>query len=148
MVSNNVIAESLATCGEEVGKAYYVAAGAVSKKDAGWTDDKISGGSVTLDFSEESGLDLLFIDANKVVKSAKSEGAKIKLLALSTQNINVLITYQGNTSEIYDFYVDDIGNTDFNHVVVKPANTLVPKAGIYVGHCSKFNIIPFLNWLE
>lgn len=141
------MAEPLASCGDEKGMAYYVTAGKVTPDAAGWQEDGITGGSVTLDFSE-NGLDVLFYDANKTVQSAKGGGAEVKPLTFGEKSISVLVSYRGNTTEIYDFYENDLGMQEYTHLVLKPASSLIPKAAVYVGQCKSFDLTPLRRWLD
>ncbi|UDF04147.1 hypothetical protein [Asticcacaulis sp. AND118] len=148
LVAGCAMAEPLASCGDEKGMAYYVTAGRVTPDAGGWQEDAITGGSVTLDFSAANGLDVLFYDAKKTIQSAKGGGAEVKPIALGEKNISVLVSYKGNTAEIYDFYENDLGIQEFAHLVLKPANTLVPKAAVYVGQCKFFDLTLLNNYLN
>lgn len=127
--------------------AYYVTAGKVTPDIAGWQEDAITGGSVTLDFSDGE-LDVLFYDAKQTIQSAKGGGAEVKPLSLGDKNISVLVSYKGNTTELYDFYENDLGVNEVTHLSLKPANTLVPKAAVFVGQCKSFDLTPLRQWLD
>ncbi len=136
----NAMAQVIAACGEEAGYAYYPTSLLVSPKDSGFRRDAVTGGAVILSKLAENKIDLMFRDASKSNQSILDAGGEILITGLSDINISILVSYLGETSEIFDFYKKDNGEIEFVHAIVKPYNTLLPKAGIYSGKCENLNL--------
>lgn len=146
--SSSSLASTLANCAGENGKAYYPPSNLVKEGDAGWSEDSTTGAFVTLSFSEDGIFNLLYKDATQDLASVKDNGGQIDLLAVSENNIAILIRYEGETTEIYDFYKTIDKSMEYTHSVVRPFNTLIPKYAAYVGKCNTFDLTPFFDWLR
>jgi lipopolysaccharide biosynthesis glycosyltransferase len=62
--ANNAIGQEVANCKSPKGKAYYFNMGIVPATKAGWDDDKISGGAITLT-KQGNDFDVLYFDVTK-----------------------------------------------------------------------------------
>jgi hypothetical protein len=98
----SAMAETLATCGASSGHAYYLEQGLVSRKDAGWAEDKISQGSFSLVKNGEA-LDILYKDSTGKLASSVSDGGRVIFLGANASNASVLVSYEGVSTEIYTF---------------------------------------------
>lgn len=139
-----VQAQEITTCRSPTGKAYYHFAGLIDKANAGWTEDKITGGVMTLIRTEDK-LDLLFVDALKKPISSVQDGAKIVLLRSGATSITILVHYQnGPTTEIYSFFKEKDGAFRFTHMQSKTGDTAIaPKSSLMVGTCDpiRFDLV-------
>ena len=141
--ATTVSAATIAACGSQKGRAYYPAAGFVSKKDSGWSEDQISKGSTTLTRDAKGAFDVLYVDARGKIISARDDGGVVEPLRRSQNEVSVLVYYPdgGGTTEIYSFVREVDGKTKMLQLsskgVVSPLN--IPKAGVYVADCNTFN---------
>ncbi|MBI1275702.1 hypothetical protein GC177_06995 [bacterium] len=136
LMMNAAFAQSLASCSSPKGHAYYQFQGLVQEKDKGWTEDQISSGLFELK-STQNGYDILYIDATKQMSSTKGDGGRIILLNQSSEDAVFLISYPGNTSEIYRFFKEKDGAYKFAVISIK--TRLIPKNSLMVGECSYIN---------
>lgn len=129
-------AQEIATCRAPSGKAYYHFAGLMNKANAGWTEDKITDGVMTLIRTDDK-LDLLFVDARKKPISSLQDGAKIVFLRSGATSITILVHYQdGPTTEIYSFFKERDGGFRFTQMQSKTGDMAnAPKSSLMVGTC-------------
>jgi hypothetical protein len=141
LVSCSAMAEIIAQCSNQSGKSYYPLVGMMDKSRAGWTDDGITGGLVTLSKLGKDDYDILFIDAYKQVISSKQDGAKVMMLSHGHNDVSFLIVYMGKTAEIYTFLVDKVGKAEFIQTTSRGGDdVLFPKASLFRGNCQFVNL--------
>lgn len=135
----------IATCRSPAGKVYRHFNGILEKADAGWSDDKISGGVLTLVRTSNGTLDMLFIDARNKPISMTQDGAKLVLLRSSDRSISVLAHYPGATTEIYSFFQEKDGRNRYSVLTSRTGpQAALEKSSVMVGLCDpiKFDQLP------
>lgn len=136
-ISNSCLAQDMAQCSNPSGHAFFPNLGMIHKDDAGWDEDKISNGAVSLKRLGEDDYDILFIDATKSITSAKQDGAKVIKHTQSKQDMTFLVGYPLGVIEIYTFYVDNSGGAGYTHISSKSGGgVLIPKASVMQGKCA------------
>jgi hypothetical protein len=103
------LAQTVATCGDSAGHAYYPATKMTSDKNSGWQQDGIRGGRLTLTKVDAKDYDVLYADSMGRVVSSKQDGAAILAVARSGSFITVAVLYAGVSVETYTFYKDRSG---------------------------------------
>lgn len=126
-------AQEIARCQNAQGHAFYAFAGAVQRKDAGWTADKISNGAFSL-VKRGAELDVLYVDARGAPLSSVAEGGKVLLLRADATSAAVLVVYS-QVTEIYTFFMEKDGKSRFALQQAK-ASPLLAKNSLMVGDCS------------
>ena len=135
----------IATCRSPAGKVFRHFSGIVEKADAGWSDEKISEGVLTLVRTSNGTLDMLFIDARNKPISMTQDGAKLVLLRSSNRSISVLAHYPGATTEIYSFFQEKDGRNRYSVLTSRTGpQAAVEKSSVMVGLCDpiKFDLLP------
>jgi hypothetical protein len=79
-LSFNAYAIDIAQCSNPTGKSYYPELGFITKKDSGWSDDKITGGLFKLSKIGKDKFDITFVDATKRITSSVEDGGTVLLL--------------------------------------------------------------------
>lgn len=136
--------EEIATCRNPSGRAFYHFNGLNNKTGSGWSDDKISNGVITLVRAADGNFDMLYVDMRSKPISMTQDGAKIRLLRLSQDNVTVLAYYDNSTTEIYSFFKEKDGKNRYSVLTNKTGNDVViPKSSVMVGDCSaiRFDLI-------
>jgi hypothetical protein len=103
VVSGPAWAEIVARCGELQGYAYYYPGLIVKQKDMGFTDDKISGGSITIT-NINGEYDVIYTDLSRSNMSSRADGAQIIVLGNNKVHLSLLVVYPGATGEIYSYH--------------------------------------------
>lgn len=130
-----IYATTIANCQNPEGHAYFPYAGMSPENMAGWDKDKITNGIVQLVQDEEGKFDIQFVDASKLIISAKADGATIIPFARNKNIISVAAIYAGTVLETYTFIKDLSGKNEFLMTQTK-VNTGFPKAGVMRGTCT------------
>lgn len=138
------LCETVATCSPKMGHAYYANMGIVDTANSDW---KIlpANGTVSLSRQSDGNFDMLFTDATKQIRSSTEEGAKVKLLRNSGNEMVFLVSSPDNTAiEIYDFLHDKRGK-DIITIITNEGGSDMPfyKSSVEYGECSfiNFNIL-------
>lgn len=134
----------IATCRSPAGKVFRHFSGILEKADAGWSDEKISDGVLTLVRTSNGTLDMLFIDARNKPISMTQDGAKLVLLRSSDRSISVLAHYPGATTEIYSFFQEKDGRNRYSVLTSRTGpQAAVEKSSVMVGLCDpiKFDLL-------
>lgn len=134
---------TVATCKEPSGYSYYHEGGMLSKKDSGFTEDKITGGLFTLVRIGQKEYDLLFVDASKSITSTKQEGGRIQLLRRGRNDATFLVVYP-NSTELFTFYKENnSGSERFDMLQSKGGAMPIHKSTVMTGSCSglRFNFL-------
>lgn len=140
LVSCNCFAEDIAQCSNPSGKGYFPYLGKVAKKSAGWDDEKITGGIVTLSKIGVDEYDIRFVDSTKRIISSKEDGGKVILLYRGEQEVSVLVVYR-QTVEAYNFYVDKAGKAEYTNVISRAGDgVMISKASVMRGDCQFVNL--------
>lgn len=148
LLASNACAETLANCSGESGQAYYPESTLVKGKEAGFVKDDVTNGLTTLTFNDRGEFDVLFKDSSGKIQSSRDGNGVVELIAFGDDNITIIIRYLFETTEIFDFYKLPNKKIEYSHTVVKPYNTLLPKAAVYIGECSMLNVKPITDWLK
>lgn len=94
-------AETIVSCGETNGQAYYFETPLLNDGDVGWTDDGISDGAIALVRSGEE-WDILTKDSIGMI-SASSQGAGVYFVDAYGAFITLLVNYPSGSKELYTF---------------------------------------------
>jgi len=138
--SSLIQAQSITSCQNPEGYAFYHYSGQVSKTNSGFTKDKITGGMVTLPKVGEKQYDILFVDANKQIISAVGDGGKVLLLRSSKNDATFMHSYPGKVIELYTFWIDSDGLPKYDLIQSKGGSSSpIHKASILVGTCGPIN---------
>lgn len=141
LLSNSSFAVDIAQCSNPKGKSYYPYLGMMDKKDAGWTDDGITGGITTLTKTSDGQYDILFVDAFKTIVSTIGDGGKVMVLSRGQRDVSFLVIYPRKTAEIYTFLVDKAGKSEFTVVTSRGGDEVMfPKTSLFRGDCQFVNI--------
>ncbi len=133
-------AQSITSCKNPEGYAYYHYAGRVPKASSGFVTDKISGGMVTLQKVGDNQFDILFVDANKQIISAVGDGGKVVLLRRGKSDATFVHFYVGKVVELYTFWIDSDGLAKYDLVQSKGGDSMpIHKSSVLVGTCSPIN---------
>jgi hypothetical protein len=135
----------IAACRSPAGKVYRHFSGTAEKADAGWSDDKISEGVLTLVRTPTGTLDMLFIDVRNKPISMTQDGAKLVLLRSSDRSISILVHYPGATTEIYSFFQEKDGRNRYSVLTSRTGpQAAVEKSSVMVGLCDpiRFDLLP------
>jgi hypothetical protein len=132
-------AQTIATCSDPKGHAYYPIKGVIKKADAGWSKDAITGGKVTLMKVGDQKFDILFVDTSNTIQSTLATGGLVVPLRITADDIAVLVNY-GDSTEFYDFWKTTDGRYDYSLIQNKGGESvIVPKSSVLVGTCSAIN---------
>jgi hypothetical protein len=133
-------AQTITSCKNPEGYAYYHYSGQVPKANSGFTKDKITGGMVTLQKVGEKQYDILFVDANKQIISAVGDGGNVALLRSSKNDATFMHSYPGKVIELYTFWIDSDGLPKYDLIQSKGGSSSpIHKAAILVGTCGPIN---------
>ena len=128
--------QQIATCRAPAGKVYYHFDGLVNEARAGWSDDKISGGVISLSKINEDAFDILYIDTQNKPISSTQDGAIVRLLRRGPNILTLLVFYPLGTTEIYSFFKEKDGRYRFSMMQNKTgAGAMIPKSSLMVGDC-------------
>jgi len=134
------IAEIIADCKNPDGYAYYHNAGIVSKKDAGFRNDKITGGLTSIVKLPDGKFDILIVDIRKTIISLSQDGGKIVLLRRGVKDATFLHVSPGMVTEIYTLWVDAEGKFKYDLLQNKGGDSMpIHKSAVMVGDCSPIN---------
>ena len=133
--------QTIANCSNPEGWSYYHFSGMVSKKDSGFTKDKVTGGLTTIEKLPNGKYDILTVDARKKVTSMKQEGGDVMLLRRGASDATFLLYFPNNTIEIYTIWVDKNGVGKYDWVQSKGGDeALLHKSVLFVGNCENINL--------
>ncbi|WP_206861295.1 tyrosine-type recombinase/integrase [Lysobacter changpingensis] len=136
-VSWSAQAADVASCSDPVGQGYFPEIGLIGKKDAGWSEERITGGITKLVKTGESDLDILFVDARKDIVSARDDGGRVSLLTKGENAFSVIVVYPGTTAEVYTFLKNSSGHLEYLHTLSRSGDgVLITKASVMRGDCS------------
>lgn len=120
------------SCGASQGYSYFFEGGVVDKAKAGFTDDGISEGKISLTWNEQGQADVLTIDATGKIKSAISQGAKVLTLPTGNSGINWLAVYEDGTLEVYSVSGQSNKVGIYRNTV---GNGFIAKNSLFIGDC-------------
>jgi len=133
-------AQSITSCKNPEGYAFYHHSGQVPKERSGFVKDKITGGMVTLQKVGEKQYDILFVDAYKQVISATGDGGTVTLLRKGNKDATFAHFYAGKVLELYTFWVDTNGQPKYDLLQSKGGDLMqIHKSSIMVGTCGAIN---------
>lgn len=135
------LALDVARCANPSGKGYYPFLGLVGKNDAGWQDEKISGGLATLTRLSQGEYDILFTDATKSVVSSKQDGGKVLRLFKGSNDAMFLVVYPQGTVETYTFLINKAGKSEYMVTTSRAGNAgFLAKSTVMRGDCQFVNL--------
>lgn len=134
---NAYSANQIATCSSPKGYTYYPAYGLVPPNKSGWQDDAITNGKVFL--SENGGkYDISYTDSSsRGTTSSIQDGATTLILRKTNSDVQVLVSYPNDTTEIYTFWRTTDGRYQYSQLQNKSGS--IPKSSVLVGSCSFIN---------
>src|SRR5690348_1271732 len=89
---NGALAREVAVCAASQGRAYYPYRGMMPETQAGWKNDGISNGSITLSREGDKWV-VLHQDASGKVFSSRNQGALVETVAVSKDSATLLVVY-------------------------------------------------------
>lgn len=134
----------LATCRSPAGKAFRHFTGPQDKNGAGWSDEQIRNGVLTLVQGQDGKFDMLYVDIRSKPISMTQDGAKVIFLRSSPYDISLLTHYDGSTTEIYTFFKEKDGKHRYTVLTSRSGTqTFGPKSSVMVGDCDpiRFDLI-------
>ena len=137
--------ESIASCKDPEGKAYFSFLGNIKKSSTGWDNDKITGGITSLQLTDGE-LDITFTDNRKQIFSTKSEGGSVSLVRIGPNNFSVLVYYENNTIEVYTFIKENDGQQIMHQLQSKGGLGLIHKSSVMISKCDYINF-DRINWI-
>ena len=130
----------IAQCSNPSGKSYYPELGFITKKDSGWSDDKITGGLFKLSKIGNDKFDITFVDATKRITSSVEDGGTVLLLSRGDTDISFLVVYPGKTAEIYTFLINKSGKSEYIQITSRGGSqVMIAKATLMRGDCEYIN---------
>jgi hypothetical protein len=132
--------QTIADCTNPDGYAYFHYSGVVSKKDAGFQKDKITGGITSIVKLPNGKFDILIVDTRKTIISMTNDGGSVMLLRRGKKDATFLHIYPGKVAELYTLWMDTEGRAKFDLVQSKGGdNMLIHKSSVMVGSCDSIN---------
>lgn len=132
--------QTVASCSNPDGYAYYHYAGVVSKKDSGFDKDKITGGMTTIQKMSDGSFDILIVDTRKKILSMVQDGGKVVMLRKGSKDATFMLYFPNNTIEIYTIWVDADGQKKYDYLSSKGGDaTSVHKSSVMIGKCDEIN---------
>lgn len=126
----------ITTCRNPIGRAFYHFSGLTDKPGAGWAEDKITDGTITLSQLEDGSFDILYLDIRKKPISTVQDGGLVRLLRRSSTTLTLIVLYPNATTEIYSFFQEKDGRNRFTQMQNKTGDGApFPKSGVMVGDC-------------
>lgn len=140
VLSFNAYAIDIAQCSNPSGKSYYPELGLLTKKNSGWTDDKITGGLIKLSKIGKDKFDISFVDTTKRIISSVEDGGTVLLLSRGEADISFLVVYPGKTAEIYTFLINKSGKSEYIQMTSRGGSeVMIAKATLMRGDCEYIN---------
>lgn len=139
LAASGANAETLASCGPQSGRAYYVEGGAVGKKDSGWAEDRISKGATALVRDSKGAYDIVFSDSTGTEYSAVAQGGAVVVQRMSPTEATIIVSYPLTTVEIYQFIRDASGKALMLQLQSKGEKPIA-KSGVYYAACDVLNL--------
>jgi hypothetical protein len=134
-------AQVVAACGNVEGYAYYHYAGSVSKKDSGFTKDKITGGMTTIQKMPDGTFDILVVDSRKRIISMVQDGGKVLLLRRGEKDATFMLYFPNNSIDIYSLWIDAEGQKKYDLLSSRGGDsTAVHKSSVMSGLCTELNL--------
>lgn len=141
ILSSSIHAQTVASCGEVEGYAYYHYSALVSKKNSGFDKDKITGGITTFQKMADGSFDILIVDTRKKIISMVQEGGKVVLLRKGAKDATFLLYFPNNSIEIYTIWIDNDGQFKYDYLSSKGGDaTGVHKSSVMVGRCNEIDL--------
>jgi hypothetical protein len=132
--------QTVATCGNPEGYAYFHDAGLVLKKNSGFEKDKITGGMTTIQKMPDGSYDILIVDTRKKIISMVQDGGKVMLLRKGEKDATFMLYFPNNSIEIYTIWVDSEGKMKYDYLTSKGGDTtFVHKSAVMIGRCDEIN---------
>ena len=103
-------AQTILTCTNPKGQAYYPYQGVMPKDKSGWSADAITGGSFSLSKIGDRKYDILYIDSTKRVQSTSQSGGEVILVSATDNEMTFLVNYSGVNIETYFFFKNKSNN--------------------------------------
>jgi len=119
------------TCGDSSGYSYYFEGGAVDRKSSGFTEDGITGGKITLTLDDEGKGEVLHLDATQKIKSVKSEGGQLFVMA-GDSHVNWFASYPDGTITLESLHLDSMKLASYRNTA---GNKLVAKNSLMTSDC-------------
>ena len=139
-VSCNVYATDIAQCSNPSGKSYYPELGLVTKKNSGWSDDKITDGLIKLTKTGKDKFDITFVDSTKRIISSEEDGGIVMMLNRGLNSVSFLVVYPRKTAEIFTFLINLSGKSEYIHITSRGGDEImIAKATLMRGDCEYIN---------
>ncbi|WP_290539072.1 hypothetical protein [Alcanivorax sp.] len=140
LLSGILSASPVAQCFSPKGYTYYPEIGHIGQDSAGWKEDQISQGKVTLVKDADGKFDILFIDASETITSSRADGGTVAMVSRGKGSASFVVLYPGKTVETYTFVETTSGALDFMMTTSRSGDNVVfTKATVMVGNCSYIN---------
>lgn len=128
-------AQAKFVCAESNGRAYFPQQGLVPANKAGFFDDGIKGGRLTLSGSGND-WDILFTDISGRVTSTVRDGGTVIVLHDTGISMTLAVLYPGGLSESYLFHKLGDGTAEVVWTQLKSGTTtLIEKGALYRAQC-------------
>tara|TARA_B100000795_G_scaffold96012_1_gene70413 strand:- start:86 stop:556 length:471 start_codon:yes stop_codon:yes gene_type:complete len=133
-------AKTIANCQSPEGHTYFPYVGMSPKNMSNkWEKDKISGGIFQLVQNDAGEFDIQFVDASKLINSAKDDGGKVMVFSDTKNQVGIMVYYPGKVVETYTFIKNLSGENEFLMTQSK-VNVVIPKASAMRGTCTFLDI--------
>jgi hypothetical protein len=141
LFSSSASAQVVAACGNLEGYAFYHHSGSVSKKDSGFTKDKITGGMTTIQKMPDGTFDILVVDSRKRIISMVQDGGKVLLLRRGEKDATFMLYFPNNSIDIYSLWIDAEGQKKYDLLSSRGGDsTAVHKSSVMSGPCTELNL--------
>jgi len=141
---NSVFAQDITTCKDPKGYAHFHHKGIVGEDDAGWRENKITDGLLTLKKLASGKYDILIRDATNSINSFAQDGSQIILVRKGANDAAFYVAHSGGAIEIYNFWESADGNYYYDLLQSKGGNAApVHVSSVMLGSCTPiaFNLI-------
>ena len=118
-------------CGSSTGWSYYFAGGLVDESQAGFTEDGVTGGKITLVIDDAGNGEVLFVDASGQLGSVTEQGGEV-LVMNALGGINWFLMYPDGTLENYALNLASMKAAAWRNTV---GNQTVAKNSLFVTDC-------------
>ena len=133
--------QTIANCSNPDGYANYHYAGIWSKKESGFTKDKITGGVTTFQKLPDGTFDILFVDSRKKIISATQDGGRVLFIRKGKKDATFMHLFPGKVIEIYTLWIDNDGIKKYDLLQSKGGDEMpVHKSSVLVGKCDEINL--------
>jgi hypothetical protein len=135
---NLALSETIATCENPQGYAYFPFSGNAPEADSGWFTDGFTGGVYRLTQDDNGNFDVIFTGKGGQFISAIQDGGSVAPFSYDENQISILVLYMGSVVETFSFIKNNEGNNEL--ILTQTKTKIFPKAASYRAKCSQLDL--------